>query len=138
MLLVPAALADGLVGGAASATAAVLRASLQVVGVDPQHPVVSGAFALLLAERLPAGQDAIVLGDVAVVPNPSAEQLASIAINTAQVAQAVLGEEPIVAFLSFSTYGIAEDASLAKVRDAVWLVRQRAPALWVGGEVQAG
>src|SRR2546430_16265783 len=137
MLLVPAALADGLVGGAASATAAVLRASLQVVGVDPQHPVVSGSFALLLAERLPAGQDAIVLGDVAVVPNPSAEQLASIAINTAQVGQAVLGEEPIVAFLSFSTYGSAKDASVAKVREALWLVRQRGPALCVEGEFKA-
>jgi len=137
MLLVQAGLADGLVGGAASPTATVLRASMQVVGIEPRHPVVSGAFALLLAERLPAGQDAIVLGDVAVVPNPSAEQLASIAINTAQVAQAVLGEEPIVAFLSFSTYGSAQDASVAKVREALWLVRQRAPALNVEGELQA-
>ncbi|TMC91252.1 MAG: phosphotransacetylase [Chloroflexi bacterium] len=137
MLLVQAGLADGLVGGATSPTATVLRASMQVVGIEPRHPVVSGAFALLLAERLPAGQDAIVLGDVAVVPNPSAEQLASIAINTAQVAQAVLGEEPIVAFLSFSTYGSAKDASVTKVREALWLVRQRAPALCVEGELQA-
>jgi phosphate acetyltransferase len=137
MLLVQAGLADGLVGGATSPTATVLRAGMQVVGIDPRHPVVSGAFALLLAERLPAGQDAIVLGDVAVVPNPSAEQLASIAINTAQVAQAVLGEEPIVAFLSFSTHGSAQDASVAKVREALRLVRQRAPALCVEGELQA-
>lgn len=137
MLLVQAGLADGLVGGAASPTATVLRAGIQVVGVDPQCPVVSGAFALLLAERLPAGQDVIVLGDVAVVPNPSAEQLASIAINTAHVAQAVLGEEPIVALLSFSTYGSAQDASVAKVREALQLVRNRAPALFVEGELQA-
>jgi phosphate acetyltransferase len=99
--------------------------------------VVSGAFALLLAEQLPAGQDAIVLGDVAVVPNPSPEQLASITINTAQVAQAVLGKEPIVALLSFSTYGSAQDASVAKVRDALRLVRRQAPALHVEGELQA-
>ena len=137
MLLVQAGLADGLVGGATSPTATVLRASIQVVGVDPQCPVISGAFALLLAERLPAGQDAIVLGDVAVVPNPSAEQLASIAINTAHVAQAVLGEEPIVALLSFSTYGSAQDESVAKVREALQLVRNRAPALHVEGELQA-
>ena len=137
MLLVQAGLADGLVGGAASPTATVLRAGIQVVGVDPQCPVVSGAFALLLAERLPAGQDVIVLGDVAVVPNPSAEQLASIAINTADVAQAVLGEEPIVALLSFSTYGSAQDASVAKVREALQLVRNRAPSLFVEGELQA-
>ena len=136
LLLVQAGLADGLVGGATVPTATVLRASMQVVGVDPQRPVVSGAFAMLLAERLPAGQDALVLGDVAVVPNPSAEQLASIAINTANVAQAVLGEEPIVAFLSFSTYGSAQDASVAKVREALQLVRKRAPALCVEGELQ--
>ena len=137
LLLVQAGLADGLVGGATIPTATVLRASMQVVGVDPQRPVVSGAFALLLAERLPAGQDAIVVGDVAVVPNPSAEQLASIAINTAHVAQAVLEEEPIVALLSFSTYGSAQDASVAKVREALQFVRNRAPALCVEGELQA-
>ncbi|TMD61666.1 MAG: hypothetical protein E6I91_17300, partial [Chloroflexi bacterium] len=114
MLLIQAGLADGLVGGATSPTATVLRASIQVVGIDPEYPVISGAFALMLTERLPAGQDALVLGDVAVVPDPSSHQLASIAINTAHVAQAVLGEEPIVAFLSFSTYGSAQNASVAK------------------------
>jgi phosphate acetyltransferase len=137
LLLVQAGLADGLVGGATVPTATVLRASMQVVGVDPQRPVVSGAFALLLTERLPGGQDAIVVGDAAVVPNPSAEQLASITINTAHVAQAVLGEEPIVALLSFSTHGSAQDASVAKVRQALQLVRHRAPALCVEGELQA-
>jgi len=136
LLLIQAGLADGLVGGATIPTAAVLRASMQVVGVDPQRPVVSGAFALLLTERLPAGQDAIVVGDAAVVPNPSAEQLASIAINTARVAQAVLGEEPIVALLSFSTYGSAQDASVTKVREALQFVRHLAPALHVEGELQ--
>ena len=137
LLLVQAGLADGLVGGATISTATLLRASIQVVGVDLQRPVVSGAFALLLAKRLPAGQDAIVVGDAAVVPNPSAEQLATIAINTAQVAQAVLAEEPIVALLSFSTYGSAQDASVSKVREALQLVRKRAPALRVEGELQA-
>jgi len=136
-LLVQAGLADGLVGGAASPTAAVLRAGMQVVGVDPEQPVVSGAFVMLLAEQLPAGQDAIVLGDVAVVPNPSAEQLASIAINTTQVARAVLGEEPIAALLSFSTYGSAQHESVEKVREALQLVRNRAPILCVEGELQA-
>jgi phosphate acetyltransferase len=136
LLLLQAGLADGLVGGATIPTATLLRASMQVVGVDPQRPVVSGAFALLLAEQLPVGQDAIVVGDAAVVPNPSAEQLASIAINTAQVAQAVLAEEPIVALLSFSTYGSAQDASVAKVREALQLVRKRAPSLRIEGELQ--
>src|SRR5579884_296164 len=136
LLLVQAGLADGLVGGATIPTATVLRASMQVVGVDPQRPVVSGAFALLLAEPLPAGQDAIVVGDAAVVPDPNAEQLASIAINTAHVAQAVLEEEPIVALLSFSTHGSAQNASVAKVREALRIVHHRAPALHVEGELQ--
>jgi phosphate acetyltransferase len=137
VLLVQAGIADGLIGGATIPTAKVIRAGIQVVGVEPQRPVVSGAAAMLLAERLPAGQEAIVFGDVGVIPNPSAEQLASIAINTAYVAQAVLGEEPIVALLSFSTYGSAQDASVAKVREAVQLVRNRAPELRVDGELQA-
>ena len=137
ILLVQAGIADGMVGGATVPTATVIRAGIQIVGVDPQRPVVSGAFAMLLADRLPAGQDAIVLGDAAVVPNPSAEQLASITMNTAQVARAVLGEEPIVGLLSFSTYGSAEDASVTKVREALRLVRKRAPGLCVDGELQA-
>lgn len=136
VLLVQAGLADGMVGGATVPTAAVIRAGIQVVGVDPLRPVVSGSFIMLLAERLPAGQDAIVLGDTAVVPNPSAEQLAAIAMNTAQVAQTVLGIDPIVALLSFSTYGSAADVSVTKVRDALRLIRDRAPELCVDGELQ--
>src|SRR5260370_7908023 len=115
LLLVQAGLADGLVGGATVPTATVLRASIQVVGVDPQRPVVSGAFAMLLAEQLPAGQDAIVLGDAAVVPNPSAEQLASIAINTAHVPQPLLPEYPIVPLLSFSPYATAQHPSVTQL-----------------------
>ena len=136
VLLVQAGIADGMVGGASVPTSAVIRAGIQIVGVDPQRPVVSGSFAMLLAERLPAGQDAIVLGDTAVVPNPSAEQLASIAINTAQVAQTVLGIDPIVALLSFSTYGSATDVSVARVREALRLIRNRMPELRVDGELQ--
>jgi phosphate acetyltransferase len=137
MLLVQAGIADGLVGGAAIPTAAVIRAGIQVVGIDPEHPVVSGAFGMLLTERLPAGQDVLVLGDAAVVPNPSAKQLASITINTAHVARVILEEEPIIALLSFSTYGSAEDASVKKVREALRLVRKQAPQLCVDGELQA-
>jgi len=137
MLLVEAGMADGLVGGAAIPTSAVIRAGIQVVGTDPMYPVVSGAFAMLLNEPLPAGQDVLFLSDVAVVPNPSAAQLAAITINTAHLARSFLDKEPTIALLSFSTYGSAEDASVTKVRDALRLVRHMAPQLQVDGELQA-
>jgi phosphate acetyltransferase len=135
-LLLKAGLADGMVGGAMVPTAKVIRAGLQVVGVDCGNPVVSGAFIMLLAEKLPAGQDALVFADSAVIPQPSPEQLASITINTARVTRAILGQKPIVALLSFSTHGSAEDASVTKMRDALQLVRQQAPDLCVDGEMQ--
>lgn len=137
MLLVQAGLADGLVGGAASPTATVIRAGLQVVGVDPLYPIVSGAFALLLNEPLPAGQDILIFSDTAVIPNPTAEQLTAIAINTARTAKAFLEEEPALALLSFSTHGSAEGASVIKVRQALQLIREQAPYLNVDGELQA-
>ena len=137
MLLVQAGLADGLVGGAAIPTASVIRAGIQVVGVDPDYPVVSGAFAMLLPKPLPAGQDVLIFSDTAVIPNPSAEQLVSIAITTARTARVFLEREPIIALLSFSTFGSADDASVQKVRTALQLVRQQAPELCIDGELQA-
>lgn len=137
MLLVQAGLADGLLGGAAVPTADVIRAGISVVGIDPRNPVVSGAFAMLLPEPLPAGQDVLILSDVAVVPNPGAEQLASITMNTAHLARGFLDDEPIIALLSFSTCGSAKDAAVKKVRDALQLVRERVPGLQVDGEMQA-
>src|SRR5579872_2495340 len=137
MLLVQAGKADGLVGGATLPTASVIRAAIQVIGVDPAYPVVSGAFAMLLAERLPAGQDVLIFSDTAVIPRPSADQLASIAINTARTAKAFLEKEPVIALLSFSTCGSADDASVQKVRKALQLIREQAPYLCVDGELQA-
>jgi phosphate acetyltransferase len=135
-LLLKAGLADGMVGGARVPTANVIRAGLQVVGVDPANPVVSGAFVMLLAEKLPAGQNALVLADSAVIPQPTAEQLASITINTARVTRAILGQEPVIALLSFSTYGSAEDPSVTKMVSALRLLRAQAPELCVDGEMQ--
>ena len=135
-LLLKAGLADGMVGGAMVPTASVIRAGLQVVGVDQENPLVSGAFVMLLAEKLPAGQDALVFADSAVIPQPTAEQLVSITLNTARVTRAILGQEPIIALLSFSTYGSSVDASALKVSTALQLIRKRAPNLRVDGEIQ--
>jgi phosphate acetyltransferase len=135
-LLVKAGIADGMVGGATVPTASVIRAGIQVVGLDLHHPVVSGAFVMLLAEPIAAGQQALVFADAAVIPQPNVEQLASITINTAHLTRAILGQEPVVSLLSFSTYGSAEDASVAKVREALKIVRQSLPTLCVDGEMQ--
>jgi phosphate acetyltransferase len=135
-LLLKADLADGMVGGTTVPTARVIRAGLQVVGVEHDNPVVSGAFVMLLTEQLPAGQDALVFADAAVIPQPNVEQLASITLNTAKVTQTILGQQPIIALLSFSTYGSAEDTSVTKMRDALQLVRRRSPNLCVDGEMQ--
>jgi phosphate acetyltransferase len=136
VLLLKAGLADGMVGGAQAPTANVIRAALQVVGVDQKNPVVSGAFILLLPEPLPAGQNALVFADSAVIPQPSIEQLVSITINTAHVTRAILGQEPLIALLSFSTYGSAKDPSVTRMVSALQLIRQQAPDLCVDGEMQ--
>ncbi len=135
-LLLKAGFADGMVGGAKVPTADVIRAGLQVVGVDPVNPVVSGAFIMLLAEELPAGQNALVFADSAVIPQPSAEQLVAISINTAQVTRALLGQEPVIALLSFSTRGSSADPSVAKMVSALQQLRKQAPDLCVDGEMQ--
>src|SRR5579859_2296959 len=135
-LLVKAGYADGMVGGATVPTASIIRAGIQVIGLDPCHPVVSGSFVMLLAEPLAAGQQALVFADAAVIPQPSAQQLAGITINTAHLTYTVLGQEPVAALLSFSTYGSAEDSTVTKVREALQLVRQALPKLCVDGEMQ--
>jgi phosphate acetyltransferase len=135
-LLLKSGLADGMVGGANVPTANVIRAGLQVVGVDRENPVVSGSFIMLLPDKLPAGQNALVFADAAVIPQPNAEQLASITINTARITTAILGQEPIIALLSFSTQGSAEDPSVTKIVSTLQLVRQQAPHLCIDGEMQ--
>lgn len=136
ILLLKAGLADGMVGGAQVPTGHVIRAALQVVGVDQKSPVVSGAFIMLLPEPLPAGQNALVFADSAVIPQPSTEQLVAITLNTARLTRAILGQEPVVALLSFSTHGSAQDPSITRMVSALQSIRQRAPELCVDGEMQ--
>lgn len=136
ILLLKAGLADGMVGGARVPTGQVIRAAIQVVGVDPKNPVVSGAFIMLLPEPLPAGQNALVFADSAVIPQPDAEQLVAITLNTARLTRAILGQEPVVALLSFSTHGSSQDPSITKMVTALQLIRQQAPELCVDGEMQ--
>jgi phosphate acetyltransferase len=136
ILLLKAGLADGMVGGAQVPTGHVIRAALQGVGVDQKNPVVSGAFIMLLPEPLPAGQNALVFADAAVIPQPGVEQLVAITLNTARLTRTILGQEPVVALLSFSTHGSSKDPSITKMVSALDLIRQRAPELCVDGEMQ--
>ena len=135
-LMVAAGEADGSVGGALNTTADTVRAALWGIGVEPGVSLVSSFF-LMLSPRKNLGTDgATLFADSAVVPQPTPSQLADIAIATAANARALLEVEPRVALLSFSTRGSAEHAMIEAVREALGLVKQRAPQLAVDGELQ--
>lgn len=127
---------DGMVGGSALPTAHVLRAALETVGLADGSGIVSGSFAMFLPNPLPSGQNVLLFADCAVVPEPNSEQMASIAANAVRVTDRVLGMEPIVAFLSFSTKGSAEHPLVDKTAKAVELSKERMPEVAIDGELQ--
>lgn len=137
-LMIKAGHADCMVAGALSPTANVLRAAFQVLKTKPGIKVVSGAFIMLLPESCPYGDDnMLVFADCAVVPDPTSEELAQIAVETAATTRNIAGLDPVVAMLSFSTYGSAAHEKVDKVRHAVELVHEMAPDLVVDGEMQS-
>lgn len=137
-LMVKAGEADGQVAGAMNTTGNVLRAAFQVVKTQPGISVVSGAFLMLLPEGMNYGTDGIlVLADCAVVPNPTAPELAQIAVSAAQTAHDIAGIEPRVAILSFSTKGSAKSPKVDKVIEATSIAHEIAPDLILDGELQA-
>ena len=132
-LMIKSGDADGEVAGAKNATGDVLRPALQIVKTLPGISVVSGAF-LLLTNKPEYGENGlIVCADCAVLPNPTAEELAQIAVSTAGTARAIAKIEPRVAMLSFSTKGSAKNELVDKVVKATELDYQMAP----DGEMQA-
>ena len=135
--------ADGCVAGAAATTAEVLRAALWLVGAAPGVRTVSSAFYMVLPPGGIAGQEreanvapVLTFTDCAVVPYPTADQLADIALAASDDRSRIVGDEPRVALLSFSTRGSGEGPSVELVREAVALVRARRPGLAVDGELQ--
>ena len=137
-LMVKAGDADGQVAGALNTTGNVLRAAFQVIKTRPGINVVSGAFLMLLPEGLNYGTDGIlVFADCAVVPNPTAQELAEIAVATADTARDIAGIEPRIALLSFSTKGSASNEQVDKVIEATKIAHELAPKLILDGELQA-
>ena len=128
---VRAGIVHGCVAGASRPTADVVRAALRLIGMAPGRRTLSSSFVMVLPDGRTLGY-----GDCAVVPEPDAEQLAEIAIATAETYAAVVGDTPVIAMLSFSTKGSAEHASVDVVREATEIVHRMRPDLAVDGELQ--
>ncbi|MFI8633719.1 phosphate acetyltransferase [Microbacterium sp. NPDC077663] len=128
-LMVHLGLADGMVSGAAHTTAHTIRPAFEIIKTKPGVNVVSSVFLMALADRV------LVYGDCAVIPDPTAAQLADIAVSSAATAEQ-FGISPRVAMLSYSTGESGSGADVEKVREATALVRERAPQLLVEGPIQ--
>lgn len=134
--LVRAKKAHGMVAGAINATSSVLRAALQIVGTAPDSKLVSTFFVMVVPDCEYGKNGTFVFADCALVQNPNAEELADIAIASANSAKSILHTEPIVAMLSHSTYGSAKHSDIDKVIEATKIAKNKAPSLKVDGELQ--
>ncbi|MGZ2259286.1 phosphate acetyltransferase [Roseobacter sp. A03A-229] len=128
--------ADGTVGGAIHTTSDTVRAALQVIGKAKDAPLVSSFFLMALPEGHPSGRDAMIFGDCGLVIDPSAEELAAIAVASATSCRQLLDVEPQVALLSFSTKGSAKHPAVDKVAGAATLLKASHPDLKADGELQ--
>lgn len=129
--------AHGEVAGADNATGNVLRPAFQVVKTLPGISVVSGAFLMIMKDKKWGEDGILVFADCAVHPDPTAQELAQIAVMTAKTTKAIVGVEPRVAMLSFSTKGSANHPMCDKVIEATRIAREMEPGLMIDGELQA-
>ncbi|MCH7722009.1 MAG: phosphate acetyltransferase [Bacteroidetes bacterium] len=129
-MMVKEGMADGTVAGSIASTGDILRAGIQCVGMPDGISIVSSFFLMLFPDKV------FSFADCAVVPDPDANQLADIAISTADNHRKLTGEEPYVAMLSFSTKGSAQHELIDKVIDATKFVKEKRPDLNVDGELQ--
>lgn len=129
--------AEGEIAGAQNTTGDVLRPALQIIKTAPGISVVSGAF-LMFTQQKEYGKDGLLFfADCAVTPDPTAAQLAEIAVATGHTARALTGDEPQVAILSFSTKGSAKSPIVDKIIEATQLAQKIDPTLNIDGELQA-
>lgn len=136
-LMVAAGDADGFVGGAANTTAETVRAALHCIGARTEVKTVSSVFLVAVQNPEFGHQGLLAFADCAIVVDPNPGQLADIAIATADSTRRLIGAEPVVALLSFSTKGSAGHPDVDKVAEALRIVKQRAPGLTIDGELQA-
>lgn len=135
-MLLRKGMVDGMVAGAVNATASVLRAAFTIVGMRRGVKTGSSCFIMILPDRSFGHDGQMVFADCATVPFPDHRQLAEIALSSAETARTLIGLEPRVAMLSYSTKGSASHESIGKVIKATNIVRERSPELTIDGELQ--
>lgn len=136
-MMVHKGLADGLVSGAIHSTGDTIRPALQIIKTKPGIKSVSSSFVMLVPDCKMGSNGMFVFGDCAVNIDPTASELAEIAISSAETAKVLCDMEPKVAMLSFSTYGSAKHQYVDKVTEAVKIIKASAPDLKVDGDIQA-
>jgi phosphate acetyltransferase len=136
-LMIKAGDADGEIAGAQNTTGNVLRPALQIIKTEPGITNVSGTFIMFLKDKSYGADGIFLFADCAVLPDPTAAELAQIAISTAHTARSLAHVEPYVAMLSFSTKGSASSEMADKVIEATRLAKEREPGLCIDGELQA-
>jgi len=136
VMMVKKKAADGMVAGAVNATANVLRPSLQILKTKPGTKLVSAFFVMVVPNCEYGDNGTFIFSDAGLNPNPNSEELAQIAVTSAESFRILVGTEPNVGMLSFSTKGSAKHSDVDKVVEATKLARELAPELNVDGELQ--
>lgn len=135
-MLVNMGIADGMTAGALNTTANVIRSSIKCIGTRAGIKNVSSCFLMVLPEPTFGAEGALIYSDCGVIPTPTPDQLVDIGDAAADSFRQLVGEEPVVAYLSFSTKGSADDPNAKKMAAAAVALQERHPALKVDGELQ--